>query len=64
MDLKKSNNKVWFIIRPFYNLNQNGDDFFFTRNLGKIPVVVGVGAVVVVCVGTVGKKVKRITEIS
>jgi len=32
----------------------------FFYNLGKIPVVVGVGAVVVVCVGTVGINAKSI----
>ena len=32
----------------------------FIYNLGKIPVVVGAGAVVVVCVGTVGIKAKSI----
>ena len=33
---------------------------FFKTNLGKIPVVVGVGAVVVVSVGTVRIKAKSI----
>ena len=57
MDLKKCNNKVCFISRPFYNLNQNGNVFLFTTNLRKIvPGIDGVGVAVVVCVGTVGIK--------
>ena len=57
MDLKKCDNKVSFINRPFCNLNQRKYDFFYSK--GKtIPGVVGLGAAVVVCVNTGGIKGK------
>lgn len=50
--------EILVITRSLCNLKQISMEIFFTTNLGKIPVVVGVGAVVVVCVGTVGIKRK------
>ena len=59
---KKCKKKFWLFTRRWCNLNQNGEDCFFflqETNLSKIPVVVGVGADVVVCVGTGEIKGKR-----
>ena len=61
MDLKKCNNKVCFISRLFYNLNQNGNVFFTTNSRKIVPGIDGVGVAVVVCVGTVGMKAKMYT---
>ena len=44
----------------FVQFEGNFSEMFATANVSKIPVVLGVGDVVVVCVGTVGIESKNV----